>query len=858
MSKYTFKRKDSAENTAESQTEGRIMNASASPEESTAIFKKSEVKKELQYNDIFLPFIDDEEEEHKKKKKKHKEKHKEKHEKHEKYDKHSDFSFNSFLNHKKQKDSNDESQDIVMKVEDIFKEDDLSVDKIKENIASGNKVDIAGIFSEKNEYPVTEDMELKNKLDSTKVSTPINAPALDSEEDDTPFVMPEFDESALNPAVVPRASSSPEEAASADAEEDTYDGLEDVELEENDTPSESHDFVEENEDSDSYEYESEPSSDDDDIYVDDDSIVVPKKEKVKKQRVEKEVREFKSLEERDEFCDIFMKRGQMSLISLAIAFLSALVLIYIETPSLPHPYWMTQGKFGLVYLMADLQFVLISAICILTPIIDGAKGLFTWRPNRNSIAFVSFVVTVIQIVLHTVHDKDSACTQLYSSVFAIIAVVTALTSYIEFRREYAAFKIVASSQVKNSVSTLSESSDEYNKFSEFLPEDALLHKIEKTRFIDGFFKTSSRPCPYNEMYKISIPLVLLASAIFGILSYTLTENATFCMALNNFTAAFMIALPVSSVFIVALPFFATSNKLAARNSAILGEAAVEEFANTSLVSFEDVDVFNPQGIKITSIKTYGKSRIDNTYLTAAKVFNLVGGPLKEVFNRSVIATSTDNSQDKILSVCETGINALVDGQNILLGTTEFIEANGHTHIDDTIDDEFTSKNGRIFYIVINGEISAKFYLKYALGRKFKALLDSFKDLGICMSISTRDPNLSTEFVTQLVNDDNYPIVVVKNTSVPQGADVEISDSLQSGIVSSSVPNMLRTFLAADKLSRAISLNTLAKYISLVFALAVLVIAFLADGSHEKITPMFIILYHIVWSLPVIGTSIINK
>ena len=848
MSKYKFKRKDASEIKKASENEGRIMNASASPEESTAIFKKADTKKDhvndsSVYNDVFLPFV--EEDEPKKKKKKHKDKHK-----HSEKDNQDSFSFSGFLNHSKPKHTQDESLDIVMKMEDIFKDDDLSVDKIKENIASGKKVDIAGIFSDKSADPETKDKELSEKAINQDEKIPENAPSLD--EEDEPFVMPEFDESALNPSVVPRESTPP-----ADTEEDTYDGLEDVDIEEGDASSEAKDFVKGDE-KDDFDFSEDGNDSDNDIYVDDDDIVIPKKEKAKKNRVEKEIREFKSIAERDEFCDIFVKKGQLSLISLAVAFLSALVLIYIETPSLPHPYWLTPGKFGLIYLMADLQFVLISAICILNPILDGAKGLFTWRPNRNSVAFVSFVITVIQILLHTLTDKYSTDTKLYSAVFALIAVTTALTSYLDFRREYATFKIVASAQIKNSVSNLDETSDEYNKFSEFLPDDASLHKIEKTHFISGFFKTNSRPSPYNEVYKITLPLVILASVLFGVLSYTLTKDATFCLAINNSSAAFMIALPVSSIFVVALPFFTTSIGLRSRNSAILGEAAVEEYAGTSLVSFEDIDVFNPQGIKITSIKTYGKSRIDNTYLTAAKVFNLVGGPLKEVFNRSVIATSNDNSKDVILSVTETGILATIESQSIMLGTSEFIEANGHSHIDDDIDDAFTSKNGRIFYIVINGEVSAKFYIKYALGRKFKALLDSFNDLGICMSISTRDPNLSTEFVTQLLNDENYPIVVVKNTSLPNADADGVSDSLESGIVSSSVPNMLRTFLAADKLSRAISLNTLVKYISLVFALAVLVITFLADGSHEKITPMFIILYHLVWSLPVIGTSLYTK
>ena len=102
------------------------------------------------------------------------------------------------------------------------------LDKIKENIASGKKVDIAEIFSENSPSAAS-----KNEA---HINISENAPALDLEEDE-PFVMPEFDESALNPKVVPRETTPP-----TDTEEDTYDGLEDVDIEEGDASPESKDF----------------------------------------------------------------------------------------------------------------------------------------------------------------------------------------------------------------------------------------------------------------------------------------------------------------------------------------------------------------------------------------------------------------------------------------------------------------------------------------------------------------------------------------------------------------------------------------------------------------------------------------
>ena len=104
----------------------------------------------------------------------------------------------------------------------------------------------------------------------------------------------------------------------------------------------------------------------------------------------------------------------------------AILLIYVETKTLPHPDFMIPGKFNVPYLMIDLQLVLFSAVCVIKSIFDGAKGLFTWKPNKNSITFISFFVAVLQIILHFVLNNNNPDVSLYSSVFGVCAVVSAL------------------------------------------------------------------------------------------------------------------------------------------------------------------------------------------------------------------------------------------------------------------------------------------------------------------------------------------------------------------------------------------------------------------------------------------------
>ncbi len=611
---------------------------------------------------------------------------------------------------------------------------------------------------------------------------------------------------------------------------------------------------------DTYDVEEETTPIEEDIYDEtddgDDDFIAPVKPK--KEKKEKVFFEYTDESQKEEINENYRKKGQLLSFAFFATLIITAILIYIETKFFPHPEWLMPGKFGVLYLLLDLQFVFLSAFCVINYIVDGAKALFTWHPNKNSITFITFCVSVLQIILHLSFNTFNKDVTLYSSIFSLNACITAFANYIDIRREHISFRIASNAKPKFAVNTLNETSAEYEKFSEYLPRDLSMYKITKTNFVTGFFKTNSKNSVYNEVYKISLPLVLLSSLIFSVLSTVLDKGAGFTDAINNFTLLFMISLPLSALLAVSFPFFITALRLSRRESAIIGENSVSEYANTSLVSFSDTDVFHEKGIKVTSIKTYGKMRIDTVFVTAAKIFKLSGGPLKDVFSRSVIDTATKKTTDELTEVTANGMTAVIDKEEVFVGNRLYMEEKGFDCYNDSIDASFERANGRIMYIASGGETSAKFYIKYSLGRNFKALLDSFYSIGICMAINSRDPNLDTKFVTQILKDENYPIVVVKREDIPTDKENEPQEKTTSGIVSSSsVSNMLRTFLSADKLSHLISMNTIVKYISLIFAITIVVVMFLAGHSHEKITPLFIMLYQFVWSLPMLVTSVFH-
>jgi hypothetical protein len=597
-------------------------------------------------------------------------------------------------------------------------------------------------------------------------------------------------------------------------------------------------------------YEQNDDEEDDDDYEDEFTIL--------KKNKRSETREYISPEEKEEFYENYRRRNRKALFSVLSCLVFTLLLFFLESPAFPHPKWLTPGRFGILYLLIDLQLLFLSAICILNRLIRGAKALFKWEPIKNSLTFVLFSASALQIILHLLFDRYNEDIVLFSSIAAFCALVNAIAHFLDVRRETIAFRMAATDSPKYIADSISDDSEEYAFFSEYLPEDPYMYSLSKTKFVSKFVSSCNAPSSFNEIYKIILPLVVFTSVIFSVIANVLAGVPTFGGAIDNFILALMISTPIAALLSVSLPFFKGAVKMSKRGCAVIGEASLDACSSASVISFKDTDVFHEKGIKVTSVKTYGDARIDTAIFTAARVFNVIGGPLKAVFNRSIIdpGSSGASENDTVMQILPSSILSIIDGDKILLGTKNALESTGIDCPADAIDDMFETSGGRIMYMSINDSLAAKFYIKYSLGKNFKAILDSFYDIGICMAVKSCDPNLSTEFLTKLLRDENYPIVVIKLENTDTTSLEKVSEAKPTGIVSNtSIPNMLRSFIWCDKCRRIISLNNMVKFVSLILSVIILIVCLLNANAHEKITPLLVLAYQLIWTLPIFGTSL---
>lgn len=112
--------------------------------------------------------------------------------------------------------------------------------------------------------------------------------------------------------------------------------------------------------------------------------------------------EYTSREQNAEIGSMLKKAVKQSRLRLAGVLFFALATLYLALAapdSAIHSDFLRPGRYGIVYILVDLQVLLFIAALSLSSIKSGAKALFTWRPTSDSVLFFTFAVSIAYSLL---------------------------------------------------------------------------------------------------------------------------------------------------------------------------------------------------------------------------------------------------------------------------------------------------------------------------------------------------------------------------------------------------------------------------------------------------------------------------
>ncbi len=582
-------------------------------------------------------------------------------------------------------------------------------------------------------------------------------------------------------------------------------------------------------------------------------ILQKQEETVQMQSVEEKI-EFTSRDQINEILTTYKSRYYTLLLRIAAAVAILLALFVVENFSmlgLTMPAFMRPTSYPVVYAMVDLQLVVLCGLLVGQQVIDGVKSMISLKPTPESLtAFALLMSALYTFVASFTAPMEGFALYNLPVVFAVLLAL--IYEFMNLKRDVFSFNIVSSKKKKFVVTPVSDATESLERevFNDYVPSDSQIIRVGKTDFVDGFFARVNDNRISKPIIGITIPIVMILAVAFFILSFI--ANGSIYDAFTMAFVAAAVTMPLTTFVIYSYPFYKASKDSYDNQSAIIGESSLSEYSGSSVISFEDKEVFPSGGVKVTSIKVYGNNRIDEIIYSLASAFIKVGGPLADVFSQAT--QDMGYSEDvELIEVDDDGFTVTIDDVQVYIGKASYMEKKDYEPPFDseTKKQEHNSSLG-VLYIAFSGQLAAKVYVHYTIDSEFEAILAQLYKTGICVGIKSFDPNIDDLLLAKKIKAMKYPVKVIRSKTVE---DIPHTfERCDSGIVSKrSVKALLKTVTLCERVSSVIKTNLIVKVLAMLIGVVVMVFIH-AFGSELTLSSLYITLYQIFWTIPVVLIS----
>lgn len=525
------------------------------------------------------------------------------------------------------------------------------------------------------------------------------------------------------------------------------------------------------------------------------------------------------------------KHGRAALIKTAALFFAGLVLFIILAVS---------GKDNVVFnALTSLVFLAVSGVLCFKELSEGIRDIIRKRLTQGVVAVIFVIPALLQIISALITKSNAV--QLLTP--AVILSLTAITAPQLLLTNNA--KLTAGMFLSGDVSLLRKASDggiEGVVKEKFAGSTAELRYSTKTAFATGLMKklTNAVPKPVwaNAVYMIIAALALISAVAAGfICNDSFTGVSALC-------AILVTCIPSAYTFVAALFLYNTNNDIAPGRSSLISYKCASELTETKAVVFNASDIIEHSACSIHGVKAFGGTDPHLASLCCASVINATGSPLSAIMKQITDQTEIDVPEAESFEVISGGgVRATVNGNNVLLGTRDFLEDNGIYIPKENYDEMFLTGDRKLLYLALNGRFALILIVSYHIKRSVAAFFKNLAARNIKIVIYSADPNLTPGYISKKCR---LPENSVSDTGSAEAAYfMDKENRTQSALAADvftdgSVNSVANLFRKAFKISRAIYILPFVSYI--MSALCVfLIICPLFLGSAAIIGNLYVII-----------------
>ena len=458
--------------------------------------------------------------------------------------------------------------------------------------------------------------------------------------------------------------------------------------------------------------------------------------------------------------DIAQLKGSLllRLIVLIICFAaSAYIAVANDTKALPIMELLNKRTQTSTYLFVNAIIGLLAAFSSYTVISCGLSKIVSFKADCDSLCAVSIVSSIASsmIMFANANLVRGSFVHIYISVSIASLMFNTLGKLFIVNRTQRSFRFVSGSGEKYAVFPINDEETAQNFTRGALSDFPKLASMRKTEFLSEFLKTSYASDSTDSFCRIFTPIVLAAAVVIGVIAGIIgrTEHysSSVYIGISVFVGVTAICTGFSMMLVVNLPMLRAAKKNAEMQGVILGYDCIEEFSETNSVLVDAEQLFPQGSVKLSAIKVFSDTRIDEAIVEAASLTTQAGSILKNMFY-DIIAGKTEllNPVESYIFEDSMGLCGWINNKRVLLGNRELMVNHSIEGMPPITKEKEYTENGRnAVYLSISGELSAMFLVEVTPTMEIRQALHELQKNEVYVMIRSVDSLVSISRLAEL-------------------------------------------------------------------------------------------------------------
>ena len=409
------------------------------------------------------------------------------------------------------------------------------------------------------------------------------------------------------------------------------------------------------------------------------------------------------------------------------------------------------------YLFVNAIIGMFAAFSSYTVISCGLSKIVSFKADCDSLCAVSIVSSIASTMIMFANTNlvRGRMVHVYIAVSIASLLFNTVGKLFIVSRTQKSFRFVSESGDKYAIFPVADEETAQNFTRGALSDFPKLASMRKTEFISEFLKTSYANDSTDRFCRIFTPAVLAAAAVIGIIAGILVREEYWASAIyvgiSVFVGVTAICTGFSMMLVVNLPMLRSAKKNAETQGVILGFDCIEEFSETNSILVDAEQLFPQGSVKLSAIKVFSDTRIDEAIVEAASLSTHAGSILKNMFY-DIIAGKTEllDPVESYIFEDSMGLCGWINNKRVLLGNRELMVNHSIEGMPPIAKEKEYTENGRYaVYLSISGELSAMFLVEITPTMEIRQALHNLQRNEVYVMIRSVDSLVSISRLSEL-------------------------------------------------------------------------------------------------------------